>query len=108
MGELYYKACMEKGGWSVYAKEGSRNFKVSAFLDHTRSNERRQLSWASHNGGKTMEKAILKNQRAYDDALQTLFQAAYFTGKQSLPYSKFPTLCKLLLSVKAPITVNMY
>ena len=55
-----------------------------------------------------MEKAIFAGQRACDEALQTLFKAAYFTGKQFLPYSKFPALCKLLMSVNAPITASMY
>jgi len=55
-----------------------------------------------------MEKAILQGQRACDDALNSLFRAAYFIGKQSLPFSKFPSLCKLLVSVKAPMIASMY
>ena len=43
-----------------------------------------------------------------DETLQTLFKAAYFTRKQSLSYSKFLALCKLLMSVNAPITTSMY
>ena len=34
LGKVFCKVCREKGGRSVYAKEGSKNFKVSAFLDH--------------------------------------------------------------------------
>ena len=108
VGKVFCKTCKEKGGRSVYAKEGSKNFKVSAFLDHARSNEHRRLSWASSSGEKTMERAILHSQRACDEALMTLFRAAYFIGKQSLPFSKFPSLCDLLKSVKAPITTSMY
>ena len=55
-----------------------------------------------------MEKTIFTGQRAYDEVLQTFFKAAYFTWKQSLPYFKFPALCKLLMSVNAPITASMY
>jgi hypothetical protein len=100
--------CREKGGRSVYAKDGSKNFKISAFTGHSRSNEHQRLAWASTSGEKTMEKAIFVGQRACDEALQTLFKAAYFTWKQSLPYSKFPALCKLLMFVNAPITASMY
>jgi hypothetical protein len=55
-----------------------------------------------------MEKAIFVGQRACDEALQTIFKTAYFTGKQYLPYSKFSVLCKLLMSVNALITASMY
>ena len=55
-----------------------------------------------------MKKTISSDQCACDEALQFLFKATYFTGKQSLPYSKFPALCKLLMSVNAPITSSMY
>ena len=55
-----------------------------------------------------MEKAILQGQKACDEALASLFRAAYFLGKRSLPYSKFPTLCKLLVTVKTPMTLSMY
>ena len=82
--------------------------KVSAFTDHSRSNEHQRLAWASTSGKKTMEKTIFVGQRACDEALQTLFRAAYFTRKQSLPYSKFPALYKLLISVNVPITASMY
>jgi hypothetical protein len=97
-----------KGGRSIYARDGSKNFKVSAFTDHSRSNEHQRLTWACTIGDKTMEKTIFIGQRACDEALQTLFKTTYFTGKQSLSYSKFPALCKLLMSVNVPITANMY
>ena len=57
---------------------------------------------------KPWKKTIFSGERVCDEALQTLFKATYFTGKQSLPYSKFPALCKLLMSVNAPITSSMY
>ena len=55
-----------------------------------------------------MGKTIFVGQRVCDEALQTLFRAAYFTGKQSPPYSKFSALCKLFMYVNAPIIASMY
>ena len=107
-GKLFCKICREKGGRSVYTKDGSKIFKVGAFTDHYRSNKHQRLAWASTSGEKTMEKIISSGQRACDEALQILFKTTYFTGKQFLPYSKFPALCKLLMSVNAPITSRMY
>jgi len=72
---------MEKKGCSVYVKEGSKNFKVLDFLDYAQSNEHRQLSWASSNGEKTIERAIFHAQCTCNEALMTLFQAKYFIGK---------------------------
>jgi hypothetical protein len=85
-------------------KTDQKKFKISVFTYHSRSNEHQRLAWASTSGEKTMEKTIFVGQHACDKALQTHFKAAYFTGKQSLPYSKFFVLCKLLMSVNAPIT----
>ena len=108
LGKVFCRICKDSGGRSVYAREGSKNFKVSAFLDHARSNEHRRLAWANNSGVKTMERVIQNSQRQCDEALQTLFQVAYFVGKQSLSPCKFPALCKLLKSVNAPITSTMY
>jgi hypothetical protein len=57
---------------------------------------------------KVLEKAIKQGQRACDESLSSLFRAAYFIGKQSLPFAKFPSLCSLLASVKAHITASLY
>ena len=92
----------------VYAKDGSNFFKGNTFTDHSRSNEHQWLAWASISGEKTMEKTIFAGQRTCDEALQTLFKTAYFTWKQSFMYSNFLALCKLLMSVNAPITASMY
>jgi hypothetical protein len=95
--------------WPLSIRQGwIKNFQVSVFTDHYRSNEHQRLAWACTSGEKTMEKTIFTGQRACDEALQTFFKASYFTGKQSLSYSKFPALYKLLMSVNAPISVNMY
>ena len=102
------KICKEKGGHSVYAKEGSENLKISAFHDHTCSSEHKNFCWALQSGGKVLEKAIKQGQRACDESLSSLFRAAYFIGKQFLPYAKFHALCSLFTSVKAPITTSLY
>lgn len=108
IGRVFCRICKDKGGRSSYAKDGARNLKVSAFQDHARSNEHRRLAWALQSGGKVMQKAIVSSQKACDEAVASLVRAAYFLGKNSLPYSKFPALCKLLLTVKAPMTLSLY
>ena len=55
-----------------------------------------------------MEKIILIGQDTCNEALKTLFKAAYFIGKQFFPYFKFFALCKLLMFVNAPIITSMY
>jgi len=55
---VFCKVCKEKGGHSVFAKEGSKNLKVSVFQDHGSSNEHKKLSWALQSSGRTMAKAI--------------------------------------------------
>jgi len=55
-----------------------------------------------------MEKAILSGQHAYNEGMYTLFQATYFTRKQSLFYANFLAFYKLLLFVKSPIIATMY
>lgn len=107
-GKVFYKIYREKRGRSVYAKDGSKNFKVRTFTNHSRSNIHHMFVWACTSGEKTMRKTISSSPCACDEALQTFFKATYFIWKQSLPYSKFSALNKLLMSVNAPITSNMY
>jgi hypothetical protein len=57
-GKIFCKICREKGGHSVYAKDGSKKFKVSVFTYHSRSNEHQRLAWACTSGEKTMKKTI--------------------------------------------------
>jgi hypothetical protein len=100
--------CKEKGGRSAYAKDGAKHLKVSSFQDHDRSGEHRRLAWTLQSGEKVIEKEILQGQKACDEAVDSLFRAAYFLGKQFLPYSKFSVLYKLLVTVKAHMTLSMY
>ena len=37
-----------------------------------------------------------------------IFKVAYFLGKETIVYCKFPALCELLLSVHANITTKLY
>jgi len=55
-----------------------------------------------------MEKAIQQGQWAYDESLSLLCCAAYFIGKEFLPYTKFLCLCALRISVNAHIIAWMY
>jgi hypothetical protein len=43
LGRMFCKVCKERGGRSVYAKEGSKNLKISAFDDHGCFNEHKKL-----------------------------------------------------------------
>ena len=68
----------------------------------------KKICWVLQSGGKVLEKAIKYVQCAYDESLASLFRAAYFIGKQSLPYTKFLSLCSLLASVKVSIIASLY
>ena len=46
LGRVFCKVCKEKGRRSIYAKERSKNLKVSAFHDHACSSEHKKLCWA--------------------------------------------------------------
>jgi hypothetical protein len=50
--------CKEKEGRLVYIKDGSKNFKINAFTDHSRSNEHHRLAWACTSGEKIIKKKI--------------------------------------------------
>ena len=107
MGRVFCKVCIERGGRSVYANDGSKNLKLSAIDDHGWSNEHQKLYWALQSGGRVLEKVIKQKQRASHESLASLFRVTYFIGKQSLLYAKF-FLCLLFASVKASITKSMY
>ena len=76
----------------MYANEGSTNIKISALQDHAKTNEHRKLSWAKHGDQKSLQKAILVANHSYDEALISLFRAAYFMGKECVPFHKFSSL----------------
>jgi len=104
LGKVICKTCKEKGGKSVFAKQGLVNIKVSAFQDHARFDEHRRLTWATQSGKKIMEKVIIESNKTCDEAVLVFFKATYFIGKETLSFCKFPGLCKLLLSLNAAIT----
>jgi hypothetical protein len=56
----------------------------------------------------TMEKCIVEANRACDGAIHSLFQLAYYVGKEVIPFHKFPGLCSLLVKIKANMTEKLY
>ena len=98
----------EKGAKNVYGNVGSVNIKVSAFQDHKNSKEHKRLSWAIQQGEKFMEKHIRAANKCCDEALLTLFKAAYFLGMETIPFNKYSSLCELLVVSKASCTESMY
>jgi hypothetical protein len=55
-----------------------------------------------------MEKGIVEANRACDGAMHSLFQATYYTGKEVIPFHKFPDLCSLLVKMKVNMTERLY
>jgi len=55
-----------------------------------------------------MEKVIIESNRTCNEVVLTLFNATYFVVKETLYFSKFPGLCKLLVSLNACITNELY
>jgi hypothetical protein len=107
-GRAFCKVCKTKGARSVFANQGFINIKVSAFHDHEQSKEHKRLAWAKQKGKKVMEKAIAVANQTCDEAMLALFKVAYFIVKETLPFSKFLKLCKLLVDLKAYITKDLY
>jgi hypothetical protein len=108
LGKVFCKVCKEAGGKGAYATSGSVNSKVSTFQDHSNTVEHRKLAWVAQCGSKRMEKHVAQATRTCDEALMTLFKTTYYVGKETIPFSKFPSLCGLLLSVNSTITDKLY
>jgi hypothetical protein len=107
-GEFFGKICKVGGGKYVYANEGSSNIKISALQDHAKTNKHRKLAWAKHEGKKSLQKAMAAANHSCDEALLSLFRAAYFMGKETILFYKISSLYNLLISCKAPMTEKMY
>jgi hypothetical protein len=105
---MFCKICKEGGGKYAFANEGSENISVSALQDHAKSVEHRKLSWAQNGGRKLMEKQVSSMNRVCDEALLYLFRVAYFMGKESIPFHKFPSLCQLMVSYNLTMTEKLY
>lgn len=66
------------------------------------------MSWATQQGEKIMKKVIRATNKCCDEVILTLFRAAYFLGKETIPFNKYSTLCELLVANKASCTESMY
>ena len=55
-----------------------------------------------------MEKMMHQVTKSCDEALLTLFRAAYYLGRETIPFCKYSALCDLLLTCKSPITNGLY
>ena len=105
---IFCKICKQHGGRNVFANAGSINVKISAFQDHSKSEEHKHYVWVDQKGKRTMEKMVAATNKVCDDVVLSLFKAAYFLGKETIGYCKFPALCELLLSIHANITTKLY
>ena len=107
-GRVFCKICKQHGGRNVFANVGSVNVKVSTFQDHGKFEEHKHHVWVDQKDKRTMEKMVAATNKVCDDVVLSLFKAAYFLGKETIGYCKFPTLCELLLSIHANITTKLY
>ena len=55
-----------------------------------------------------MEKMMHQVTKSCDEALLTLFRAAYNLDRETIPFYKYSALCDLLLTCKSPITNDLY
>ena len=55
-----------------------------------------------------MEKMMHQVTKSCDEALLTLFRAAYYLGREKITSCKHSALCDLLLTYKSPITNGLY
>ena len=108
VGRAFCTICKGVGGRGVFAINGSINIKYSAFHDHFQNVEHRKLAWAAQSRSKRMEKHIAQQSKTADEALLTLFKAAYYIGMGTIPFSKFPPLYDLLVDLKTDITPSLY
>ena len=100
--------CREKQAKNVFANAGSVNIKVFAFVEHQISKKHKKLVWAAQEGQKVMEKMMHQVTKSYDEALLTLFRAAYYLGRETIPFCKYSALCDLPLTCKLPIINGLY
>ena len=105
---MYCIICKESGGKGAFATLDPTNFKASALHDHANMEEHKKLTWASQNGSRRMEKIVAQATRTCDESLMSLFETAYYEGKEFIPFSKFASLCQLLLSMNATLTKKLY
>ena len=108
LGRVFCKVCRDKQTKNVFARVGSLNIKVSTFQDHNMFVDNKKLERAANQGKKAMKKIVENTITTCDDALINLFRSTYFLSKETLPFTKFASLCKLLLRSKSNITESLY
>ena len=101
LGRVFCKICKEGGGKYVYARDGSSNIKISGLQDHAKSIDHKKTNMGKVWRKETQKKQVTSINRLCNEVMMCLFRAAYFIGKKSLSFHKFPSLCALLLTCKA-------
>ena len=107
-GRVFCKLCRKNQAKNVFANASSINIKVSTFVEHQISKEHNKLAWATQEGQKVMRKMMHQVTKSCDEALLTLFRAAYYLDRKTIPFCKYSTLYDLLLTCKSLITNGLY
>ncbi|MCO5574742.1 hypothetical protein L7F22_028532 [Adiantum nelumboides] len=93
---------------SAYAKHGSRNFKTSNLKSHARTQCHRDARTAKHFGKMALKEGLKKMNTTQEDALLNLFKAAFFIGKNSLPFALYPSLLSLMKETGVKCMTSLY
>ena len=83
-GKVFCKLCRENQAKNIFVHVGSINIKVSAFVEHQISKEHKKLAWIAQEGLKVMEKMMHQITKSCDEALLTLFRAAYYLSRDTI------------------------
>ncbi|MCO5556941.1 hypothetical protein L7F22_010496 [Adiantum nelumboides] len=93
---------------SAYAKQGSRNFKTSNLKSHARTQCHRDARNAKLFGKTALKEGLKKMNTTQEDALLNLFKAAFFIGKNSLPFALYPSLLSLMKETGVKCMTSLY
>ena len=100
--------CRENQVKNIFAHAGLVNIQVFSFVEHQISKKHKKLALAAQEGQKVIEKMMHQVTKACDEALLTLFRAAYYLSRETIPFCKYSALCDLLLTCKSSITNDLY
>ncbi|KAL3677120.1 hypothetical protein R1sor_027068 [Riccia sorocarpa] len=107
-GKAFCKSCSTGNGKTICAKDGTYNVKTSAFSEHGGGDDHHSVLVVQTLGDKPMDRILKTAASMCNDAMLTLFRAAYFVGKHSLTFSNFPPFCELLKTCTSDIPVKLY